>query len=86
MQDTHLSLSECYIQWLMVVSQLRKLDSNSFAADLIESLTTRLQKLRTSRAFQMAIYLDPRFTYLGSKIFEQEEKDVVQVCFFTAIF
>lgn len=81
MQANHLPLSECYIQWLMVVNEIRKLDSNPFAADLTQSLSNRLESLRTSRAFKMAIYLDPRFTYLGSKIIEHDQKDIVQVCF-----
>ncbi|XP_065083430.1 uncharacterized protein LOC135705586 [Ochlerotatus camptorhynchus] len=34
--------------------------------------------LRESRAFKMSLYLDPRFTYLSSKIFNAEEKDQIQ--------
>ncbi|XP_055624395.1 uncharacterized protein LOC129767471 [Toxorhynchites rutilus septentrionalis] len=54
--------------------------SNRFSKPLTESLTSRLRNLKTSQAFQMALYLDPRRNYLNSKLFSNHEKQYIQSC------
>lgn len=79
MQSEHVSLPDFYLQWLMAVMEVSKLAQNPFAAPLTGALTKRLENLKTSRAFKMALYLDPRLNYMGSKLFSVEEKELVQV-------
>lgn len=83
MQESHVGLSEFYKQWLMALAEIQKLKDNPFIAPLNESLMTRLSSLRGSRAFSMALYLDPRFNFLGSTLFTPNEKCDIQV-FLTA--
>ncbi|XP_058811374.1 uncharacterized protein LOC131676274 [Topomyia yanbarensis] len=78
MQATHVSLPDFYMGWLLAISEVQKIENNTFVPELVEALTNRLNNLRDSRAFKMALYLDPRFNYLGSKIFTGDEKDQVQ--------
>lgn len=82
MQEVHVSLPDFYKQWLMALSEVRKLSANQFAAPLNESLMKRLTNLRNSRAFKMALYIDPRFNFCGSKLFTASEKDEIQVVLF----
>lgn len=79
MQEAHVTLPDFYKQWLMALSEVRKLSNNQFAASLHESLTKRLTNLRNSQAFKMALYLDPRFNFCGSKLFTAGEKAEIQV-------
>lgn len=81
MQSKHVSLPDFYLQWLQAVMAVSKLTQNPFAAPLTSALTKRLDNLKTSRAFKMALYLDPRLNYMGSKMFSVEEKELVQVSF-----
>ena len=81
MQEEHVSLPDFYMAWLMATSEVQKVKSNCFAPDLLKSLRTRLARLRESRAFKMALYIDPRFNYRGSMFFSPEEKMEIQVIF-----
>nr|XP_029715032.1 uncharacterized protein LOC115258770 [Aedes albopictus] len=78
LQEKHVSLPDFYLYWLKAISELSNFPSNPFAPQLIKSLTRRLEALKTSRAFQMALYLDPRFNFLNSKFFKVEEKLAIQ--------
>ncbi|XP_062549966.1 uncharacterized protein LOC134214657 [Armigeres subalbatus] len=78
MQSQHVSLPDFYLQWLMSIMEVSKLAQNPFSAPLREALTSRLQNLRQSRAFRMALYIDPRLNYMGSKLFNLEEKEHIQ--------
>ncbi|XP_058451658.1 uncharacterized protein LOC131430591 [Malaya genurostris] len=64
--------------WLMATSEVQKVRENSFSTHLLRSLKNRLNVLRQLKAVQMALYLDSRFNYRGSKIFTAEEKDKIQ--------
>lgn len=79
MQSDHVSLSEFYLQWMITIQKVKKMGTNPFSAPLIESLNKRLLNLRTSRAFKMALYIDPRLNFAGSKLFSSEEKEEIQV-------
>lgn len=79
MQAAHVSLGDFYMQWLMATSAIRRMPSNPFTSQLTLSLTNRLDSLRSSMAFKAALYIDPRFNYLNSKIFESDEKVQIQV-------
>lgn len=79
MQEAHVSLPDFYMAWLMAISEVRKFSSNPFVPDLLKSLKNRLAALRESRAFKMALYVDPRFNYHGSTFFSPEEKVEIQV-------
>lgn len=80
MQEAHVSLSDFYTQWLKAVSDVGKLKDNQFAVPLHESLMNRLTKLRDSQAFKMSLYLDPRYNFCGSRLFEDaRDKEEVQV-------
>ncbi|XP_021699638.1 uncharacterized protein LOC110676371 [Aedes aegypti] len=74
MQAEHVSLPDFYMLWLRAISEVRKVTGNQFVPGLLTSLNTRLSTLRGSRAFKMALFLDPRFNYRGSKFFSPEEK------------
>ncbi|XP_062553751.1 zinc finger BED domain-containing protein 4-like [Armigeres subalbatus] len=78
MQTKHVSLADFYLQWLNVIKEMRKIPQNPFSTELDEALINRLRNLRRSRAFQMALYLDPRFNYKGSTIFKPDEKELIQ--------
>nr|XP_029726179.1 uncharacterized protein LOC115265401 [Aedes albopictus]XP_029733744.1 uncharacterized protein LOC115269304 [Aedes albopictus] len=79
MQSNHVSLPDFYLRWLNSIREVKNLPQNPFSTPLTESLIARLQKLRQSRAFQIALFLDPRLNYKGSKLFTPEEKDQIQV-------
>lgn len=79
MQAKHISLSDFYMQWLKVIKEVEETSPNKFADDLVKSLTTRLEKLKHSRAFQMAMYLDPRLNHVGSRFFDGCDKEQIQV-------
>lgn len=52
---------------------------NPFAAQLVETLEERLENLKTSQAFKMCLYLDPRLNFLNSTLFNNDEKQSIQV-------
>lgn len=80
LQKTHICLCDFYMSWLMTINEVSKMFSNTFAQRLTKSLKIGLTKLQTSQAFQMALYLDPRFNYLNSKLFpSNDEKQHIQV-------
>ncbi|XP_062551259.1 uncharacterized protein LOC134216373 [Armigeres subalbatus] len=78
MQERHVSLPDFYLQWLLAIMEVSKLKDNPLSTALKDALTSRLEKLRQSRAFKMALYLDPRLNYMGSKLFHPEEKEHIQ--------
>ncbi|XP_065090374.1 uncharacterized protein LOC135711433 [Ochlerotatus camptorhynchus] len=78
MQESHVSLSDFYMAWLMATSEVQKVTDNPFVPALIQSLRTRLDALRHSRAFKMGLFLDPRFNYHASKLFTGDEKEEIQ--------
>lgn len=79
MQAAHISLGDFYMQWLIATSEIKKMRTNPFSTPLVLSLTNRLDNLRTSMAFKTALYIDPRFNYLSSKLFDSDEKAQIQV-------
>ena len=81
MLEEHVSLPDFYMAWLMATSEVQKLKSDYFAPDLLKLLGTRLAGLLESRAFKMALHIDPRFNYRGSMFFSPEEKMEIQVIF-----
>lgn len=79
MQSEHVSLSDFYLKWLIATQKVKQTEPNPFAGQLVASMNKRLQNLTNSRAFKMALYLDPRLNYAGSKLFNTEEKEEIQV-------
>lgn len=82
MQAEHVSLSDFYLQWIIATQKVKQTEPNPFASELVASMGKRLQNLQKSRAFKMAIYLDPWLNYAGSKLFCNEEKEEIQVRIF----
>ncbi|XP_062715501.1 uncharacterized protein LOC134291582 [Aedes albopictus] len=78
MEAANVSLSEFYLEWMIAIQKVKKLQSNPFSAPLVETLTSRLANLRGSRAFKMALYLDPRLNFAGSTLFSSDEKEEIQ--------
>ncbi|XP_065079727.1 uncharacterized protein LOC135702608, partial [Ochlerotatus camptorhynchus] len=78
-QEAHMSLNDFYLEWLMTIREVRQLENNPFSKVLVESLTRRLTNLKGSMAFKMALYLDPRLSFINSKIFTIAEKEHIQV-------
>lgn len=74
-----MSLNDFYLEWLMTIREVRQLENNPFSKVLVESLTRRLTNLKGSMAFKMALYLDPRLSFINSKIFTIAEKEHIQV-------
>ncbi|XP_053692107.1 uncharacterized protein LOC128740574 [Sabethes cyaneus] len=67
----------------MAINDVQQLKGNPFAAQLVKTLTDRLVKLKESQAFQMCLYIDPRLNFLNSKLFTNDEKQLIQVCWVT---
>ncbi|XP_058817748.1 uncharacterized protein LOC131681060 [Topomyia yanbarensis] len=78
MQTAHVSFSDFYIEWLMTINEVMKLNNNPFTPMLTEALTARLFNLRTSMAFKTSLYIDPRFNYLNSTLFNPDDKQEIQ--------
>ncbi|XP_065074186.1 uncharacterized protein LOC135698221 [Ochlerotatus camptorhynchus] len=78
MQAEHVSLSDFYLQWIIATQKVKQTEPNPFAGVLVVSMNNRLRNLQNSRAFKMALYLDPRLNYAGSKLFSNEEKEEIQ--------
>ncbi|XP_062559975.1 uncharacterized protein LOC134224580 [Armigeres subalbatus] len=78
MQAEHVSLSDFYLQWLIATRKVEMTKPNPFASELVASMSKRLSNLKQSRAFKMALYLDPRLNYAGSSLFNNEEKAEIQ--------
>ncbi|XP_055593713.1 uncharacterized protein LOC129744950 [Uranotaenia lowii] len=78
MQSEHMSLSDFYMNWLIAMNEVQNIENNAFVPELSRALKTRLASLRDSWAFRMALYLDPRFNYFGSKVFTNDEKVRIQ--------
>ncbi|XP_055637192.1 uncharacterized protein LOC129775933 [Toxorhynchites rutilus septentrionalis] len=78
MQTEHVFLSDFYLQWIVATQKVKKTEPNLFAGELVANMNNRLQNLRSSRAFKMALYLDPRLNFAGSKLFTHEEKEEIQ--------
>ncbi|XP_065083849.1 uncharacterized protein LOC135706212 [Ochlerotatus camptorhynchus] len=78
-QEAHMSLNDFYLEWLMTIREVRQLENNPFSKVLVESLTRRLTNLKGCMAFKMALYLDPRLSFINSKIFTIAEKEHIQV-------
>ncbi|XP_055537385.1 uncharacterized protein LOC129725490 [Wyeomyia smithii] len=66
MQAEHVSLSDFFVQWLIASEKVKQTKPNPFASELVTSMEKRLQSFKNSRAFKMALYLDPRLNYAGS--------------------
>ncbi|XP_058827056.1 uncharacterized protein LOC131687012 [Topomyia yanbarensis] len=73
-----MSLNDFYMEWLMTIREVRKVENNPYTLDLATSLTRRLTNLKCSMAFKMALYMDPRFSYINSTLFAAEEKEQIQ--------
>ncbi|XP_021694220.1 uncharacterized protein LOC110674260 [Aedes aegypti] len=86
MEAAHVSLSDFYLEWMITIQKVKKLQSNPFSEPLVQTLTSRLANLRGSRAFKMALYFDPRLNFAGSTLFNSEEKEEIQVHKYEGIF
>lgn len=86
MEAAHVSLSDFYLEWMITIQKVKKLQSNQFSEPLVQTLTSRLANLRGSRAFKMALYFDPRLNFAGSTLFNSEEKEEIQVHKYEGIF
>ncbi|XP_062537375.1 uncharacterized protein LOC134205795 isoform X3 [Armigeres subalbatus] len=71
--------SEFYMQWLMVIRELRRNQQlsteNRFLKPLVESMTRRVAELRQNMAFKAGMLLDPRFNYIESVVFSGQQRD-----------
>ncbi|XP_062549750.1 uncharacterized protein LOC134214377 [Armigeres subalbatus] len=78
MQSQHQPFSEFYMLWLNGIQELTKLKNNRFVTPLTSASLNRLKKLKENQLFRAALYLDPRFNFLVSKILSTEEKEQSQ--------
>lgn len=79
LQGDGVGLSDFYMEWLLAIASLEKMSGNRFSEKLAATLRSRLELLKENRAFKMALYLDPRFNFVGSTIFKPDEKEEIQV-------
>lgn len=78
----HVTLSDFYMQWLQAIRSVDSCKTNILSPSLTLALKNRLKKLQDSKLFLAAVFLDPRFNFLGSNFFTSaEEKQSVQVIF-----
>ncbi|XP_038106601.1 LOW QUALITY PROTEIN: uncharacterized protein LOC6049790 [Culex quinquefasciatus] len=78
LQGDGVGLSDFYMEWLLAIASLKKMSGNRFSEKLAATLKSRLELLKENRAFKMALYLDPRFNFVGSTIFKPDEKEEIQ--------
>lgn len=78
MQHGHQPFSEFYMQWLIVIKDLRRLSQNRFSKPVTDSLTAHLASFKQDMVFNAALYLDPRYNYFKSAVFTPELKEEIQ--------
>lgn len=54
---------------------------NKFPIKIIEAMKDREDKLFDNEVFLAAIYMDPRFNYIGSTLISDEQRNKAKVCF-----
>lgn len=80
LQMRHVTLSDFYMQWLQAIRSVDSYKNNPLCPILSLALKNRLKKLQDNKLFAAAIFLDPRFNFLGSSVFSSaDEKESVQV-------
>uniref|UniRef100_A0A182HUD4 HAT C-terminal dimerisation domain-containing protein n=1 Tax=Anopheles arabiensis TaxID=7173 RepID=A0A182HUD4_ANOAR len=67
-----------YISTKAMQAKHTKNPGNRFVEPLTKALKNRLKNLKESIVFKAALLLDPRFNYLNSKFFNQEEKEEIR--------
>ncbi|XP_065073639.1 uncharacterized protein LOC135697730 [Ochlerotatus camptorhynchus] len=79
LQMKHVTLSDFYMQWLQAIRSVESHNNNPLCPSLSLALKNRLKKLQENKLFLAAVFLDPRFNFLGSSIFPSaDDKESVQ--------
>lgn len=78
-QSTHVGLSDIYMMWLKSIQEVKKLKENRFSAKLCLELEKRLAVLKENMVCKVALLMDPRFNYIGSQFFGEDEKAEIRV-------
>ncbi|KAL1402513.1 hypothetical protein pipiens_019730 [Culex pipiens pipiens] len=73
MQMHHVGLSDLVMAWLDAAYKVSMVES-SLAKELSQALDSRLQMLKKCLPLKAALFLDPRFHYLDSTLFKDDEK------------
>ncbi|XP_037929463.1 uncharacterized protein LOC119663946, partial [Teleopsis dalmanni] len=89
MQIEQYVIGDFYRDWLCGEIELEELVTKTpYASHLHESMQKRKQIFMDSDAFQVALYLDPRFNFENSTMLSENQKStaVVQIAYLTATF
>lgn len=73
MQASHVGLSDFVMAWYDASWQVATVE-NDIAKELQAAMKKRLNVLMQSMPLKAALYMDPRFNYLDSTLFDKEEK------------
>lgn len=80
LQSNYFIMGDLYREWLACECELEELSStNEFALFLLQALRIRKEHLFENSSFLAALYLDPRFCYMGSMHFNDKQKKMAVV-------
>lgn len=78
--DKHLTMGDFYREWLLCELEMEELsNSNELALYLLEALRKHKKDFFENASFLSAIYLDPRFCYMGSMFLNDTQKEIAIV-------
>lgn len=80
LQSEQLIMGDFYKIWLECKLHLEIIE-NEFSNELINSMERRKHKLFDNNAFLAAIYMDPRFNYIGGDLLSSSEKNKAKVSY-----
>ncbi|KAL1396049.1 hypothetical protein pipiens_010797 [Culex pipiens pipiens] len=70
-------ISNFHLEWLKAYGRVMQNDNNRFKQPILESMQKRQKLMMSSMAYKAALYMDPRFSFNGSELFEGPEKEEV---------
>lgn len=80
LQNNNFIMGDLYREWLLCECELEELAvSNELALYLLQAMQKRKSKLFENSAFLAALYLDPRFCYMGSMHLNDKQKEMAMV-------
>ncbi|XP_061401907.1 uncharacterized protein LOC133337716, partial [Musca vetustissima] len=79
LQEEQLIIGNFFRSWLEAKINVSKLENNQFSNDIINFMEKRTQKLFDNYAFRSAVYIDPRFNFVGSGFFTNEQRNCAEI-------
>lgn len=76
-QKAECSISQFHLEWLTAYGKVKALKTNRFRKDILLAMDRRQKVLMSNNAYRAALFMDPRFQFNGSELFERKEKSEV---------